>query len=213
MERDIEKLESLLNAELPGLAAQLKMAPQFRKEELRNYKLEGKGKKSAVLILFNPFAEDLSIILTKRSAHLKHHRGQVSFPGGRVDKADKDDISTALRETHEEIGINPEDIKVLGRLSRLIIPPTNFDVCPIVGILTKSPSYLLSLDEVESVVEVPIVQLLDKQNTKQKLFTTSSSGNHRKAPYYDVMGLEIWGATAMIISELVEVLKKKLIVE
>ena len=207
MERKIEKLESLLKGELPGLAAQLKMAPQFRKEELQNYQLEGKGKKSAVLILFNPFADDLSIILTKRSAQLKHHRGQVSFPGGRVDQADKDDIATALRETHEEIGIKPEDIKVLGRLSRLIIPPTNFDVSPIVGVLTKSPSYVRSVDEVESVEEVPIVQLMDKQNIKQKLFTTSSSGNHRKAPYYDLMGMEIWGATAMIISELVEVLK------
>jgi len=207
MERKIEKLESLLKGELPGLAAQLKMAPQFRKEELQNYQLEGKGKKSAVLILLNPFADDLSIILTKRSAQLKHHRGQVSFPGGRVDQADKDDIATALRETHEEIGIKPEDIKVLGRLSRLIIPPTNFDVSPIVGVLTKSPSYVRSVDEVESVEEVPIVQLMDKQNIKQKLFTTSSSGNHRKAPYYDLMGMEIWGATAMIISELVEVLK------
>ena len=202
MEEVLNQLKLVLEGEKPGLDAQLLMAPEFRKEELLKRDENQWPKKSAVLLLFNPFSEELSIILTKRSSRLKVHRGQVSFPGGRVDANDKDSIATALRETDEEIGISLDNITVIGELSNLFIPPTHFDVMPIVGVLREKPKYKINPDEVETVVEVPLSKLLDVKNTKRKVFYTSSSGVDRTAPYYDVMGLEIWGATAMILSEL-----------
>jgi len=203
----VEKIKQRLQAPLPGLDAQLLMAPEFRKEEILNRDSKQRPKKSAVLLLLNPFSESLGIILTKRSSALKVHRGQVSFPGGRVDAIDENTIETALRETEEEIGISSEKIQIIGKLSNLFIPPTHFDVRPIVGVLKEKPIYKINPDEVEEVVEVPLLQLLDSKNIKRKVFYTSTSGINRTAPYYDVMGLEVWGATAMILSEFVELIK------
>ena len=208
MEGVLKELEVLLGDRLPGMAAQLKMAPEFRKEELLHRDDVQHTKKSAVLLLLNPFSDELSIILTKRSSSLKVHRGQVSLPGGRVDTEDENEIATALRETEEEIGIPINNIEVIGQLSNLFIPPTHFDVMPIVGVLKEKPIYKINPDEVEVVVDVPLSQLLDKKNVKRKVFYKSSSGSERTAPYYDVMGLEIWGATAMILSEFEELVRK-----
>jgi len=200
-------LIQVLKGELPALDAQLQMAPEFRKEELLKQKSDLKIKNSAVLILFNPFAENLSIVFTKRSSRLNIHRGQVSFPGGRVDAADRDATATALRETWEEIGIPSSQIEIIGQLSNLYIPPTSFDVRVMLGFLKSKPIYKINPDEVEEVVEVPISQLMDPSNIKSKVFYKTNSNLNRKAPYYDVMGLEIWGATAMIISELLVCIK------
>ena len=202
MENLKNQLLNALKASKPGQKAQLLMAPDFREEELLQRDNKLASKKSAVLVLFNPFSDELSLIITKRSSRLKVHRGQVSFPGGRADKADKNPIETALRETEEEIGIPRQSIEIIGQLTNLFIPPTNFDVVPVVGFLKTVPNYNCNPDEVEQVLEVPITKLSDSSNIKQKVFYTSSSGIDRKAPYYDVMGLEIWGATAMILSEL-----------
>ena len=200
-------LKKVLEGEKPGIQSQLLMAPKFREEELMQRDANLPSKKSAVLILFNPFSTELSIIITKRSSRLKVHRGQVSLPGGRVDKSDVDVQATALRETWEEIGIPSKHVEVIGQLSGIYIPPTNFDIVPVVGFLKEKPVYKISIDEVEEVVEVPLSQLMDSNNVNEKVFYTSSSGEDRKAPYYDVMGLEIWGATAMILSEMVEIVK------
>ena len=207
MENYKNRLIEVLKGEMPGEGAQLLMAPTFRKEELLRRDFSMEVKKSAVLLLFNPFAEELSVILTKRSSRLKVHRGQVSLPGGRVDAEDIDCKATALRETWEEIGISSNQIEVIGQLSNLYIPPTNFDVAVVVGFLKKEPVFQISLDEVEEVVEVPLSQLMNPSNIKSKVFYKSTSGQDRYAPYYDVMGLEIWGATAMIISELLVIIK------
>lgn len=208
MENLISSLIVILQGKKPGAVAQLLMAPKFRKEELLDRDPNLVSKKSAVLILFNPFATELSIIITKRSSQLKVHRGQVSLPGGKMDAEDKNANATALRETWEEVGIPSNYIEVMGHLSNLYIPPTNFDVVPVVGVLTKKPQYNISPNEVEEVVEIPVSHLLDSSNIKEKVFFTSSSGQDRKAPYYDVMGLEIWGATAMILSELIELIRQ-----
>ena len=201
------RLKQQLQGEKPGIQAQLLMAPRFREEELMQRDTDLPSRKSAVLILFNPFSTELSIIITKRSSRLKVHRGQVSLPGGSVDKNDADAEATALRETWEEIGIPSNDVEVIGQLSGIYIPPTNFDIVPVIGFLKRKPNYNINPDEVAEVVEVPLSQLMKPENIKRKVFYTSSSGEDRKAPYYDVMGLEIWGATAMILSELVEIVK------
>ena len=208
MQQIIKEIETALAGEKPGLKAQLLMAPEFRKEELLNRNDRSKTRKSAVLLLLNPFDTELKILFTKRSSSLKVHRGQVSFPGGQYDKSDQSLQETALRETCEEIGICKDDIRVLGELSELFIPPSNFDVHCVVGVLKKPAIFNLNTDEVEAAVEVPLSILLDKTNIKEKVFTSSSSGKHRPAPYFDVMGLEIWGATAMIVSELLELIRQ-----
>jgi 8-oxo-dGTP pyrophosphatase MutT (NUDIX family) len=208
MQQTIAKIQEALAGEKGGLKDQLLMAPKFRKEELKKRPKGFVARKSAILLLLNPFSEDLSLIFTKRSSKLKVHRGQVSFPGGQKDKEDKSLQETALRETCEEIGICGNVVKVIGNLSDLFIPPSNFDVYCIIGVLQKETSYSINTDEVESVVEVPLKMLLDSKNIKQKIFTSSSSGEQREAPYYDVMGLEIWGATAMIVSELLELIRR-----
>ncbi len=207
MQRFIDDLIQALAGDKGGLQSQLLMAPEFRKEELQQRPEGFRARESAVLLLLNPFSKELSLIFTKRSSMLKVHRGQVSFPGGQRDKKDKNLLNTALREAYEEIGINKEDIEILGNLSELFIPPSNFDVHCVVGILQKKPQYKINPNEVEEVVEVPLSMLLDQKNIKRKTFTSSSSDKHRPAPYFDVMGLEIWGATAMIVSELLELIR------
>jgi 8-oxo-dGTP pyrophosphatase MutT (NUDIX family) len=206
MEQFIQKLKRALAGEKGGLEAQLRMAPEFRSEEIRKRNPDKSPRKSAVMILLNPFAEDLSLIFTKRSPRLKVHRGQVSFPGGQKDDSDADLLQTALREVKEEIGIKADEIDLLGKLSDLFIPPSNFDVAVFVGVVKRPPKYRINPDEVEEVVEVPLSMLLQPGNVKRKVFYKTTSGMDRSAPYYDVKGLEIWGATAMIVSELVELI-------
>ena len=184
------------------------MAPEFRKEEIQERPQGFQARESAVLLILNPFSEDLSLIFTKRSSKLNVHRGQVSFPGGQRDEKDKNLVNTALREACEEIGVCTDEIEVLGSLSDLFIPPSNFEVHCVVGVLLNKPQYKICPDEVEAVVEVPLHLLLDSRNVKRKTFTSSSSGNSRLAPYFDVKGLEIWGATAMIVSELLELVRE-----
>jgi len=208
MQQIIKAIEAALAGEKPGLKAQLLMAPEFRKEELMNRNDRSKPRKSAVLLLLNPFDKELKLLFTKRSSSLKVHRGQVSFPGGQYDQNDISLQETALRETCEEIGVCKADIRVLGELSELFIPPSNFDVHCLVGMMKKPVIFNINTDEVEAVVEVPLSILLDKTNIKEKVFTTSTSGKQRPAPYFDVMGLEIWGATAMIVSELLELIRQ-----
>jgi len=208
MQQIVAKRQEALAGEKGGLKAQLLMAPEFRKEELQQGPKGFAARKSAVLLILNPFSEDLSLVFTKRSAKLKVHRGQVSFPGGKIDKEDKSLQETALRETCEEIGICGNAVKILGELSNLFIPPSNFDVYCLLGVLQKEIPYTINTNEVESVVEVPLKMLLDTKNIKQKVFTSSSSGEQRSAPYFDVMELEIWGATAMIVSELLVLIRK-----
>ena len=205
----IAALEKALQGAKGGLEAQLRMAPEFRKEEIAKKKSEdAPARKSAVIILINALDNEPKLIFTKRSPKLKVHRGQVSFPGGQCDKEDQSPLHTALRELREEIGIDSEDVAVLGSLSDLFIPPSNFDVKVLVGALKRKPEYKLNYDEVAEVVEVPVRMLLDAGNVKEKVFYKSTSGRERKAPYYDVIGLEIWGATAMIVSELLDLLRR-----
>lgn len=208
MQDFIEKLTSLLAGDKGGLKSQLLMAPDFREDEIQKRPKDIRIRKSAVLLLFNPFLEEISLIFTKRSTKLKVHRGQVSFPGGRMDEEDDNLQETALRESCEEIGVCPVDVEVLGNLSDLFIPPSNFDVHCVVGVLKQKPTYKINPDEVEEIIEVPLSMLLDSKNVKRKNFVVSSLDNERWAPYYDVKGLEIWGATAMMVSELLELARK-----
>ena len=156
---------------------------------------------SAVLILIYPRAgAGLHLLLTKRAEHLRGHKGQISFPGGRRDKSDASDIDTALRETCEEVGLCRDHIEIIGRLNELWIPPSNYDVVPIVGLMTDEPQPVPSPAEVAKVIAMPLADLLDhdiKQSTPMTF-----RGRPYDVPYYAVDGHVVWGATGMMLSEL-----------
>lgn len=183
-----------------GFKAQMGMSPEGRERMLP--KKNKPPRQSAVLVLIYPkYDTGLNILLTKRTATLRGHSGQVSFPGGSVDDTDDSVEHTALRETCEEVGICDEaDIRILGRLSKMWIPPSNFDVHPIVATMRSTPHLTPSPDEVADILHLPISALLS-DSTKKK--TQMSFQNMTfNVPYYDVQGQIVWGATAGILSEL-----------
>jgi 8-oxo-dGTP pyrophosphatase MutT (NUDIX family) len=147
----------------------------------------------------------LSVLLTQRSAELKHHAGQISFPGGRMEEHDRDIVHTALRETHEEVGIPPQAIAVLGYL-----PPmptvTGYAVTSVVGLVTEGISLQLDRKEVEYAFEVPLAFLLEKRN--ELALEREYLGRRIPTVEFHYEGERIWGATAHILVELRKLLIK-----
>jgi 8-oxo-dGTP pyrophosphatase MutT (NUDIX family) len=189
-----------------GLKAQLLMAPELRKEELEKYKASVNQQKSAVLVLIylDNYSNQLHLVLTKRSSKLRKHSGQISFPGGKMDKSDASIEETALREAEEEIGIDRNsNIEIIGSLSPLLIPVTGFKVFPIVAFSHDKPAFYINDDEVEELLLVKLDDIISSKNIKQKVFSKTTSAKGHLAPYFNVNNVEVWGATAMILSELI----------
>jgi len=167
-------------------------------------------KQSAVMVLIYPFkGESFSLILTKRNSKLKKHSGEISFPGGKVDRnKDKNKIDTALRECAEEIGVNPIDIEVLGVLEE-VNTLTGFNITPIVGVLKHQIEFKINTDEVSKLLIVPIEPFLDVKSFKENVVDMQGI----KMPIYnfdyvDEDGIKhsIWGVTAHIIVKLINIL-------
>jgi len=188
-----------------GLESQLKLSPKLRASDIEQFKNKDKATKSAVLILIFERNHELFILLTKRSPKLRKHGGQISFPGGKKDNDDSDLLYTALREAEEEIGLNTE-VEVIGELTPLLIPITNFCVHQFVAFIPQLPILEFNNQEVEKIMEVSLSDLRNKNNIKYGKFGKTSSGRLVEAPYYDLNGEKIWGATAMMINELIETL-------
>ena len=194
----------LAGNDLPGLLSQLKMAPVTRINELKSPSNDN-PRKSAVLILFYPKNNQINLVLIKRSLDNSVHSGQISLPGGKVEEDDLSYTHTALREANEEIGINSELVKIIGNLSKLYIPPSNFDVYPIVSVTNSAPVFK-SNHEVQKILEVSLNTLISPEVCTHKKIQ-HQTGNEFVVPCYYIQGEIIWGATAMIISELLDVLK------
>jgi len=202
----IEQLKIKLNgSSLPGLETQLKMAPATRKEELRRKMNSDEARQSAVLVLFYPIDNSPHLVFIKRPVDDTVHSGQVAFPGGRVEPDDRSFANTALREANEEVNIDPEKVVVVGSLSKLHIPPSNFDVYPIIG-YSKTRHDLKGNYEVDRIIEVSVDELLDPK-TKTTKTIHHSLGKLVDVPCYFVEGEVIWGATAMMLGELLEIVK------
>lgn len=203
-----QELIHKLSKPLPGIRSHLKMAPQHRAEQLVNYH-EGikHAKKSAVLMLFYNESDESKMIFIRRSNYVGIHAGQIAFPGGRYEDEDKNVQTTALREIHEEIGISEEKIEIVGRLSDMYVPPSNFLISVFVGYLNEKPTYKIDEREVDEVIEVPFSDFFKPGLIKEKEFFVSSSNTSARAPYFDVSNAEIWGASAMVISEFLDVMK------
>jgi len=197
----ISQIRQNLKQPLPGLSAQLRMAPSHRGELLKTN--DGCGlRQSAVLISLFPENDKLSTLLIKRTTYDGIHSGQVSFPGGKFENSDESLIQTALREAEEEVGLDPKKVEILGTLTPLFIPVSSMQVLPVVGLLHEKPELHLNHYEVEYTITVPICHLKNTANHMQK--TIYLREHTVEAPYIKVDCEDVWGATAMIISEFCE---------
>ncbi|HEY5508817.1 MAG TPA: CoA pyrophosphatase [Paludibacter sp.] len=185
------------------------MAPKHRVHDLIDKKDDARAaRKSAVLILFFRESNEMKMIMIRRSIYVGIHSGQIAFPGGRFETEDIDVQTTALREIEEEIGISRDDIEIIGRLSDIYVPPSNFLISVFVGYLYEKPTYKMQVREVDEVIEIPVSEFFKPDVIKQKDFYVNSIKEASNASYFDVSNVEIWGASAMVISELLDVLKK-----
>lgn len=199
-------LKSSFKGSLPGLNAQLALAPSTRKEEIkRRVKVEN-TRLSAVLVFFYPENGKTKLVFIKRPVDKSIHSGQIAFPGGRVEKQDKDLVATALREANEEVNIDPESVTIIGSLTKLHIPPSNFDVFPYVGFSTKRPNFKAN-EEVDKILEVDLNELMNP-NTKTTKTIHHRLGKLVDVPCYFINNEIIWGATAMMVGELLEVIRQ-----
>jgi len=209
MELLISHLKGQLAQPLPGKQAQLKMATLRRIEELEMRGVPpADARVAAVMILIHRLpGEDWKTVLIERAAHPKdRHSGQISFPGGSWEDSDGSLEAVALREAHEEIGIPPAQIQVLGRLTELYIPVSNFMVHPFVGIIHGTPTFSPQPGEVAHILTPPVHQFFSPEYQKTTDLSLAENLTIRNVPYFEVDGRVVWGATAMILSELIEIL-------
>ncbi|SOD97443.1 NUDIX hydrolase [Spirosoma fluviale] len=197
-----EHLHQRLQKQLPGEAAHQKMASTARYR--LGIKPNERTRRSAVLICFYPYQNSIYLPLILRPQYDGVHAGQMAFPGGRMERIDENLTRTALREAQEEVGIRVSDVKVLGLLTELYIPPSNFYVQPVVGVLPYRPDFYPDPREVEAVVEVDLDTLLDETIVGDSQIEVR--GVTIDAPFYQIQGYRVWGATAMMISELLMVI-------
>jgi len=191
---------------LPGEDAQLKMAPITRAHLMKQKVDIGKARKAAVLILFYPDDSLIKTVLIQRQDYNGIHSNQISFPGGQYEDTDDSMQRAAIRETCEEIGVKQEEINILGDLTELYIPPSNFLVLPVIGYVKNVPVFKPDIQEVKKVITVPVDTLTDEKTIKEQAIEASYQ-KRVTVPCYMVDGHIIWGATAMIISELVALIK------
>ena len=191
---------------LPGHSAQEKMAPEHRLPHEQWERYYPNAKLSGVLILFYPFQSGIHTVLIQRPDYNGVHSRQVGFPGGQKEEADQDIIYTAMREANEEVGVDLKSVTTLGTLTELYVPPSNFLITPVVAYSTDRPQFVLDKKEVVEIIEPEIKELLNEKAIGVKSIKVGPEISI-EAPYYNIHGRTVWGATAMIISELNEVIR------
>jgi len=201
----ISKLKARLQQRLPGLDSHLKMVPFEKRETLNRISRNPEPKKSSVLILLYQTNDTLETLLIKRSEGMSVHGGQISFPGGKRDEADCSAIDTALREANEEIGVSRNIIEIIGTLSPLYLSPSNFEIIPVIGFTTKHFELTPNPAEVDEVIRLPIEVLDRLRNTTDIPVRGLTFYN---VPCFSINGHIIWGATAMILQELLDVVQE-----
>jgi 8-oxo-dGTP pyrophosphatase MutT (NUDIX family) len=204
-----EQIVKITKLDLPGEASHHKMAPIERLEELTKESLKkNKAKRAAVMALFYPNRDgETHLALILRKTYKGVHSAQVGFPGGKQEPSDISAEHTALRETQEEIGVLQQDITVLKKLTQIYIPPSNFFVAPFIGVCETTPQFILQESEVEALIEVKISDFLDDSIYCTRRLSTSYATDI-EVPAYILNTHVVWGATAMMLSEVRELLKQ-----
>lgn len=196
----LAELRLALSHQLPGLAAQLQMAPVYRAEMLRNRVPPPEPREAGVLVLLYPREGRLYFPLTRRTDTVESHKGQISLPGG-AREANESLLETALRETCEELCVCPDDWNVIGPLTPLYIPPSGFLISPFVAYTPTLPPFNPEPIEVAELIETPLDLLLDAATVKQEEWNLR--GTRVEVPFFHIFGHKVWGATAMVLSELI----------
>ena len=200
----IEKLSRKLKENLPGSLAHKDLMPATRKEELLKLP-EQLPRKSAVLLLFYPVNERPVLLFIKRAIDGGVHSNQIAFPGGQYEPADSSLQQTALRESNEEVNTEPYRVTILGSLTKLYIPPSNFEVTPFVGYTLNRPDFIPN-EEVEKIMEISAIDLL-KPESLQVRTLQYRTGKKIEVPCFYLDNEIVWGATAMIVNELIMIMR------
>ncbi len=186
--------------------AHLKMVPLERILDVEKInKNANKPRKAAVMMLIYPKNNKSHLALIVRNTYPGVHSAQIGFPGGKVELEDSTLTHTALRETHEEIGIHPDKIEVIKNFTTVFIPPSNFVVAPFLGISYSELEFIEQKEEVAGIIEFPLLDLLNEKTIVNKIMNTSY-GNNIEVPTFKINDHYVWGATAMMMSELKEVI-------
>jgi 8-oxo-dGTP pyrophosphatase MutT (NUDIX family) len=201
----LDTVRRALTKPLLGLSAQQALMPPYRQNIVPREIIDAKH--GGVLILLYPRNDELHFILTKRTDHLDKHKGQISLPGGGHEAHDRDYQATALREAREELNIELNHYEVLGQLSTIYVPPSNFYVYPTVAYIDHRPDFQPDPFEVAEVIEVPLSHMLDPQTRVVEEWTMPQYNNLKvMMPYYRIGAHgehKVWGATAIILAEFV----------
>ncbi|MDT0540866.1 CoA pyrophosphatase [Croceitalea sp. P059] len=196
---------------LPGHESHYKMEPAVRRKWREKERFEDrKPKEAAVMALFYPnSSNETQLLLILRKTYQGVHSNQIGFPGGKVEKEDRDLIHTALRETYEEVGVLENDVEVVKKLTQVYIPPSNFLVQSYIGFYPKPKPFKIQEEEVEALVEVKLTDFLNNKNKIEQQLSTSYAKDIL-VPAFKLNGYTVWGATAMMLNEIKDLLNKVL---
>lgn len=199
------QLSERLKRQLPGFEAQKRMGPRLSDGRLsHDRKAPINCRKNAVMLLFYPDKNEIKLVLTVRSEKLPSHKGEISCPGGGINPHESI-IEAALRETREETGVKPEKIEIIGMLSELYIPVSNNVLSPVMGVLSEKPELTPNPGEVTEILTPSLHQLTNDKNIV--IEDWEIRGFRLTVPFWNIFPVPLWGATAMILSELIEILK------
>jgi 8-oxo-dGTP pyrophosphatase MutT (NUDIX family) len=199
--REIEQLlRDRLAGTLPGIDAQIRFAPEVLREAWRTGVFPADSRVAAALLLLYPHASGSAVALTVRASGLARHAGQISLPGGATEPGETL-AQTALREASEEIGVDPSSVRVLGELTPVHVLVSGFTLHPIVGLTDRRPDFRAAPDEVQEILEVSLHDLRDASRIRQG--TRIREGVAVEYPYFDLLGHQVWGATAMVLGEFI----------
>ena len=207
----LESAVKIKHLELFGEVSHAKMSPPYRLQLAERMREKAKNAKIAgVLALFYPnLSGETYLVLILRKTYKGVHSAQVGFPGGKYEETDLDIKVTALRETEEEVGVPERELDVIKALSPLYIPPSNFLVHPYLAIAPSTPSFIKQDDEVEDIIEVKLQDFLDDSNVIHTRVPTSFNVEV-DVPAFKLNGHVVWGATAMMLGEIKDLLKQVL---
>jgi 8-oxo-dGTP pyrophosphatase MutT (NUDIX family) len=201
-----EKIKRELS-DLPGERAHMEMSP-LRGRSSEELKKAQSFKVSAVLALIYQQDGQLFSLLTERQTYKGKHSGQMSFPGGKMEDFDKNPGETALRETQEEVGIAPHKIELLGQLTDVYIPVSQFLVHPFLGYTATRPITKKEEREVQSIIHFPLEELLDNNNRIETRIKMDNGMILKDVPAFQIQNKIVWGATALMLNELKEILNR-----